>query len=87
MKIVATTIVALFASVALANSPAATPAPTAATPAATATTPAPAAPTAKAPAKAAKTAAAAVHAADCTKLTGEAKTKCEAAATPAPTHK
>ena len=77
MKLVATSIVALFASVALANPPAATHAAPAAAPTAPAAKTAPAAP-------AAKTATAPTATpADCTKLTGEAKMKCEEAAKPA----
>lgn len=75
MKLVATSIVALFASVALANPPAATHAAPAAAPTAPAAKTAPAAPAAKT--------ATAPAAADCTKLTGEAKMKCEEAAKPA----
>lgn len=85
MKLVATSIVALFATVAFANTTAPTAAATTA-PAATAEkTTEKTTTTTKTETKTAKTAApgkveAKAATADCAKLTGEAKTKCETAA-------
>jgi hypothetical protein len=84
MKLVATSIVALFATVAFANTTATA---TATAPAATTGHEATATATApKAEAKAGKVEAKATAKEDCTKLTGEAKAKCETSAK-ATTHK